>query len=80
MEIKKLLENEVIRPSKSPWRAQVLVTSGENHKRRMVVDYSQTINRFTQLDAYLLLRIEDVVNEVAHHNVFSALDLRSVYH
>ena len=79
-ETRKLLENNIIRPSKSPWRAQVLVTSGENHKRRMVVDYSQTINRFTQLDAYPLPRIDDLVNEVAQHNFFSTLDLRSAYH
>ncbi len=31
----------------TPWRAQVVVTRNENH---MVIDYSQTINRFTLLD------------------------------
>ena len=46
----------------------------------MVVDYSQTINRFTQLDAYPLPRIDDLVNEVAQHNFFSTLDLQSAYH
>ena len=54
-EVEKLLAQGVIEPSKSPWRAQVLVTTDERHKRRMVIDYSQTINHFTALDAILCL-------------------------
>lgn len=46
----------------------------------MVIDYSATINRFTQLDAYPLPRIEDTVNEVAKHKIYSTLDLKSAYH
>ena len=52
-ETRRLLKEGIIEPSKSPWRAQVVVAKGDNHKRRMVVDYSQTINRFTLLDASL---------------------------
>ena len=57
-----------------------LVVSPENHKKRLVVDYSQTINRFILLDAYPLPRIEDMVNEIASYRVFSTLDLTSAYH
>ena len=32
----------------------------EKHKKRMVIDYNQTVNRFTQIDASLL-RIDDMV-------------------
>ena len=56
-ETKKLLADGIIEPSISPWRAQVLVTTDERHKKRMVINYSQTINRFTQLDAYSLPNI-----------------------
>ena len=49
-EVRKLLAECIIEPSYSPWRAQVLVTKDERHKRRMVVDYSQTVNRYTLLD------------------------------
>ena len=45
-EVEKLLAQGVIEPSRSPWHAQVLVNKDERHKRRMVIDYSQTINRF----------------------------------
>ena len=43
-EVQALLQEGVIEKSQSPWRAQVLVTSDDRHKRRMVIDYSRTIN------------------------------------
>ena len=48
------LLKDVIEPSTSPCRAQVVIVSDEHHKRRMVIDYSSTINRFIELDAYPL--------------------------
>lgn len=53
-EIQKFLKQGIIVNSNSPWRAQVLVTHNERHKRCMVIDYSTTINRFTYLDAFPL--------------------------
>ena len=46
----------------------------------MVIDYSQTINRFTQLDAFPLPRISEIINDIAQYRVFSTIDLRSAYH
>ncbi|XP_046407451.1 uncharacterized protein LOC124172088 [Ischnura elegans] len=79
-EVEKLLKEGVIEPSNSPWRAQVFVVKGENHKPRMVVDYSQTINKFTMLDAYPLPRIEELVRNVSQYKIFSTIDLKSAYH
>ena len=70
----------IIEPSQSPWRAHVLVTANENHKKNLVIDYSQTINRFTQLDAYPLPNIEKTVGDIACYKVFSTMDLKSAYH
>ncbi len=56
------------------------VTRSESHKKRLAIDYSQTINRFTLLDAYPLPRIDDTVNAIAQYQVFSTIDLRSAYH
>jgi len=39
----------------------------------MVIDYSRTINRFTQLDAYPLPRIDEIVNELAQYRVFTTV-------
>uniref|UniRef100_UPI00358E1065 uncharacterized protein n=1 Tax=Myxine glutinosa TaxID=7769 RepID=UPI00358E1065 len=79
-ETAQLLKDGIIEPSRSPWRAQVLVVRSEAHRRRMVIDYSQTINRFTQLDAYPLPGMDALVRQVALYSVFSTLDLRSAYH
>ena len=70
MEVKRLLKENIIEPSKSPWRAQVQITTNESHKKRMDVDYSQTINRYTQLDTYLLPCIDEMVSNITI--VFSA--------
>jgi len=51
--IQKDLRDGVIEPSTSPWRAQVLVTSRGNHRKRMCIDYSETINKFTLLDGWI---------------------------
>ena len=75
-----MLKEGIIEPSNSPWRAQVVVTKEGNHKKRLVVDYSQTINKFTQLDAYPLPNINTLINEIAQHNVFSTIDMKSAYH
>ena len=80
-EICKLEESGVIRPSSSSWRAQVLVVRNEETgKKRLCVDYSRTINLFTNLDAYPLPRIDDLVNNLATYKVFSTFDLKSAYH
>lgn len=78
--VQKLLSEGIIEESTSSWRAQVLVTKNENHKKRMVVDYSQTINKFTYLDAYPLPNIEGLVRAVSKFDVFSTFDLQSAYH
>ena len=78
-EVQRMLSEGIIEPSKSPWRAQVLVVRNSN-KKRLVIDYSQTVNRFTLLDAYPLPRIEDIINNVSRDKYYSSLDLRSAYH
>ena len=79
-EVKRLLKEGIIEPSLSPWHAQVVVTKDENHRKRLAIDYSQTINRFTLLDAFPLPRITDMVNKITQYRVFSTIDLRSAYH
>ena len=79
-EVNRMLKEGIIEPSHSPWRAQVLVVTNERQKRRMVVDYSQTINRFTYLDAYPLPRVDDMVDKISKFEIFSTVDLESAYH
>jgi len=46
----------------------------------MVIDYSQIINRFTELDAYPLPKTDHQVHEVTKCKLFSTLDLKSAYY
>ena len=79
-EISRLCSEEIIKPNVSPWRAQgAIVKDAEINKRRMCIDYSQTINLFTELDAYPLPRIDVLVNNLSKYYVFSTFDLRSAY-
>jgi len=75
-----MLRDGIIKPSTSPWRAQVVVVNNSNHRKRLCIDYSQTINKFTLLDAYPLPRIQTIANSVAQYNWFSSLDLNSMYY
>ena len=63
-----MLRDAIIEPSTSPWRAQVVVVNNSNHKKHLCIDYSQTINKFTLLDAYPLTRMQTVANNVAQYD------------
>ena len=56
-EIKRMLEADIIERSRSLWRAQILVVK-QGDKKRLVIDYSATINRLTRLDVYPFPRME----------------------
>ena len=79
-EVRQLLAEGIIEPSYFPWRAQVLVTKDERYKRRMVVDYSQTVYRYTLLGTYPLPNIDERVAKIAKCSVFSTFDLKSAYY
>ena len=78
-ETQRMLKEGIIEPSKSSWRAQIVVVKKEG-KRRLAIDYSQTINIYTQLDAYPLPLIPELVNKIAQYSVFSTVDLTAAYH
>ena len=76
------LAQDIIKPSSSPWQAQIAVVKNDSncHRKRLCIDYSQTINLFTELDAYPLPRIDDTINKLANYGYVSTSDLRSAYH
>ena len=68
--------DSIIEKSDSPWRAQVLVTGGGHRRRRMVVDYSRTVNKFSQLDAYPLPNMDEQARKVSQYkNIQSTVRL-----
>ena len=56
------------------------MTRNENHKKGLVIDYSQTTNHFIMLDANPLPHSDDTVNSIAQYRVFSTIDLCSAHY
>lgn len=83
-QVEKLLRNDVIRESHSPWSAPVhlvpkkMDASGER-KFRLVVDYRR-LNEVTVDDKYPLPNITELFDKLGKSNYFSTLDLASGYH
>ena len=57
-----------------------MVVVKKDPKWRLCIDYSQTVNRFTEEDAFPIPRIDDLINNLAQNKYFSKYDLRSAYH
>ena len=45
-----------------------------------MIDYSRTVNRYTELDAYPLPRNDDMVNNISKYKYFATYDLKTAYH
>ena len=73
-----MLEGDIFEVSHSPWRAQAFVVNGK--KPRMVIDFSATINTFTEVDAYPFPETEEILSSAAEDTVFSTIDLKAAYH
>ena len=73
------MEAGVIEESQSPWRAQVVVVKNRN-KKRLAIDYSLSVNRFTYLDVFPFPLIDDLAQKLSQFEYFSTFDLKDAYH
>ena len=48
-------------------------------QKRMVIDHSDTINRFTELDASPMPNISKMVEDITQYSIFTRGDLKSAY-
>ena len=77
--IQKLLRQNIIRPSTSPYAAPVVLVRKPDNSLRLCVDYRQ-LNMKTVKDAYPLPRIQDAPDALRGSRYFSSLDLTQGYH
>ena len=78
-ETQRLLERDVIKPSTSPWSAQVILSSKKDGSYRYCVDFCR-LNSVTVKEHYPVPRVEDMIDTLAGAKFFSTLDLISAYH
>ena len=71
---KKMLIDEVIRPSNSPWSSPVVMVPKKDGKLRFCIDYRR-LNAITKKDVYPLPRIDDLLAATQNARYFSALDI-----
>ena len=79
-EVGRLLEDDIIEEIISPWWSLCVVLKQKENKWRLCIDYSQSVNRYTELDAFPLPRIDELINELSKHRFFSKYDLKNAYH
>jgi len=77
-EISTMLENDVIRHSKSAWSAPIILVKKKDGGIRFCVDYRK-LNFVTEKDVYPLPRIDDTLDKLGKCKYFTTLDLASGY-
>ena len=78
-QLTELLRKKFIRPSTSPYAANILFVPKKTGEWRMCIDY-RMLNELTIKNRYPLPRIDDLHDRLAGSSYFSKLDLRSGYY
>lgn len=77
-EIDKMLKDDIIEPSDSPWSSPILLCLKKDLSWRFCVDYRK-INQVTKKDAYPLPNIDSSLDSLGGNQWFSTIDLASGY-
>nr|GEX44051.1 putative reverse transcriptase domain-containing protein [Tanacetum cinerariifolium] len=78
-QLQELFDKGFIRPSSSPWGAPILFVNKKDGSFCMCIDYHK-INKLTVKNRYLLLRIDDLFDQIQRWSVYSKIYLQLGYH
>lgn len=78
VEFNRILEQKIIRPSKSPWASPLHMEKKKNGEYRPCGDYRK-INAQTMPDRYLPPLIQDLFEMLFGEKIFSTIDLRKAF-
>ncbi len=77
-EIEKMLKNNQIRPSNSPWSSPVIIHKKKDGGIRFLVDYRK-LNSVTKKDSFPQPTTEELLQRLGGHCFYSKFDLKSGY-
>ncbi|GET52813.1 retroviral-like aspartic protease 1 [Rhizophagus irregularis DAOM 181602=DAOM 197198] len=77
-EIDKMLKEEIIQESCSPWSSPIVIVNKKTGDKRFCIDFRK-INQMTITDAYPLPRIDDLLEKFRVAKWFTTIDLASGY-
>lgn len=83
-QVEKMLEDEIVRHSTSPWNAPLLVVpkkldSSGQQKWRVVIDFRK-VNEVSIGDAYPIPNITDILDQLGKSKYFTTIDMASGFH
>lgn len=76
--IGEMRQQNLIRPSTSPWSSSIVLVKKKSGELRFCVDYRQ-VNEITKKNSYPIPRVDDSLDEMSGSKFFSTLDLKSGY-
>ncbi|GFX86227.1 retrovirus-related Pol polyprotein from transposon 297 [Trichonephila clavipes] len=82
MQILKRLKQGICRPSNSTYAAPAFIVEPPFHEstpRRVVIDYSRTINSITKLDPHPVHHMDDVIKRIVGKCYISKMDVKSAF-
>ena len=77
-QVEEMLKNNIIRPSKSPWNAPIILVKKKDQSMRFVCDF-RNLNDITKKDTYPLPQIKDVIDKMHGAKYWTTLDAASAY-
>ena len=78
IETQKLMKNDIIEHSTSPWSSPVVLVKKKDGTTRFCVDYRR-LNQITTKDAFPLPRIDDIYDQLTNATYFAKFDFKAGY-
>lgn len=77
-ELEKMLAEDIIEPSSSPWSSPILLVPKKDGGHRFCVDFRK-LNKVTKKDAYPIPYVSGILDRLRGAQYLSSLDIKSAY-